>query len=274
MTERNQQSLSSLDDLLYLMQRLRDPITGCPWDVKQTFKTIVPYTLEEVYEVVDTIEREDYPHLREELGDLLFQVVFYSELADEQTLFNFNDVVSTVVKKLVARHPHVFPEGTLGSMRQPGQLPEEAGIKKTWESIKKSERAEKGHYSVLSDIPASLPALTRAQKLQKRAANVGFDWPSIDGVLNKLAEETNELNEAINQDDQGGIEEELGDLMFTVVNMCRHFGLDAEMVLRKSSRKFEYRFQYIEKQVKAKDLVLSEMSLDELDRLWDEAKQR
>ena len=274
MTEYKQQPLSALDDLLYLMQRLRDPITGCPWDLKQTFKTIVPYTLEEVYEVVDTIEREDYPHLKEELGDLLFQVVFYSELADEQTLFNFNDVVSTVVKKLVSRHPHVFPEGTLESVWQPGEFPEESGIKKTWESIKKSERAEKGHHSVLSDIPASLPALTRAQKLQKRAANYGFDWPSIDGVLNKLAEETNELNEAINQDDQEGIEEELGDLMFTVVNMCRHFGLDAEMVLRKSSRKFEYRFQYIEDQVKAKELVLSEMSLDELDSLWNEAKQR
>jgi nucleoside triphosphate diphosphatase len=274
MAEFNQQSPSTLDDLLYLMQRLRNPVTGCPWDIKQTFKTIIPYTLEEVYEVVDTIEREDYPHLREELGDLLFQVVFYSELAEEQALFNFNDVVSTAVNKLISRHPHVFPEGTLESERQPGQLPKQSGIKQTWESIKKSERAEKGQHSILSDIPASLPALTRAQKLQKRAANHGFDWPSIDGVLSKLAEESDELNVAISQGNQENIEEELGDLIFTAVNMCRHFGLDAEGVLRKSSRKFEHRFQYIEDQVKARGLVLSQVSLDELDSLWNKAKER
>lgn len=274
MAEANPESLQTVDDLLYLMQRLRNPVIGCPWDIKQTFKTIVPYTLEEVYEVIDTIERGDYPHLKEELGDLLFQVIFYSELADEQALFNFNDVVSTVVQKLVSRHPHVFPEGTLESKRQSDQAPEELGIKKAWESIKKSERAEKGQHSILSDIPAGLPALTRAQKLQKRAASHGFDWPSIDGVLSKFEEESDELNTAIRQDDQESIEDELGDVIFTAVNMCRHFGLDAETVLRKSSRKFEHRFQYIEDQVKAKGQVLSEVSLDELDSLWDKAKER
>ena len=182
----------SLDNLLYLMRRLRDPDTGCPWDLKQTFETIVPYTLEEVYEVVDTIEREDYVHLKEELGDLLFQVVFYGQLGEEQDLFCFDDIITTLVEKLVTRHPHVFPEGTLTSSREDGVVPDETQIKQTWESLKSSERKEKGRSSVLADIPESLPALTRASKLQKRAANHGFDWPSISGVVDKLDEETTE----------------------------------------------------------------------------------
>ncbi|MDO7653230.1 MAG: nucleoside triphosphate pyrophosphohydrolase, partial [Porticoccus sp.] len=168
-----------MDNLLYLMRRLRKPKTGCPWDIKQTFSTIIPYTLEEVYEVVDTIEREDYPHLKEELGDLLFQVVFYGQLAEEKSLFSFEDIVSSLVQKLVFRHPHVFPEGTLesemelsqGPILEDDRLSDESGIKQRWEAIKKSERKKKGHNSILADVPISLPALTRAQKIQKRAAN-------------------------------------------------------------------------------------------------------
>lgn len=262
-----------LDNLLYLMQRLRDPQTGCPWDLKQTFQTIVPHTLEEVYEVVDTIEREDYRHLKEELGDLLFQIVFYSQLGKEQGLFDFTDIVAVLIHKLLARHPHVFPDGTLNSKRDEKAVPDEQQIKKTWESIKSSERQSKGAESILADVPESLPALTRAMKLQKRAASHGFDWPSIDGVVDKLDEETEEFKVALKEGDQIAIEEELGDLMFTMANLCRHLGVDAETVLRKSARKFEHRFQFIENSVRANGQSLSETPLDELDQLWNQAKQ-
>lgn len=271
-----------MENLLYLMRRLRKPKTGCPWDIKQTFATITPYTLEEVYEVVDTIEREDYPHLKEELGDLLFQVVFYGQLAEEKSLFSFEDIVSSLVQKLVLRHPHVFPEGTLESEMEPSQSPAlendqspvESGIKQKWEAIKKSERKKKGHNSILADVPTSLPALTRAQKIQKRSANHGFDWPSVDGVLNKLDEESNELKAAISQDDQENIDEELGDLMFTLVNLCRHLNIDAETSLRKATRKFEQRFHHVENTVLSNGQNFSETPLEELDQLWNEAKAK
>lgn len=264
---------NQLDDLLSLMQRLRDPQTGCPWDLKQTFQTIVPHTIEEVYEVVDAIEREDYKHLKEELGDLLFQIVFYSQLGKEQGLFEFADIVAVLVHKLVVRHPHVFPDGTLNSKRDAEATPDEQQIKKTWELIKSSERQSKGAESILADVPESLPALTRAVKLQKRAASHGFDWPSIDGVVDKLDEETEEFKVALKEGDQAAIEDELGDLMFTMANLCRHLGLDAETVLRKSARKFEHRFQFVENSVRATGKTLSETTLDELDHLWDQAKQ-
>lgn len=269
-----------MENLLYLMRRLRKPKTGCPWDIKQTFATITPYTLEEVYEVVDTIEREDYPHLKEELGDLLFQVVFYGQLAEEKYLFSFEDIVSSLVQKLVLRHPHVFPEGTLESEIESNQSPilendqssDMSGIKQKWEAIKKTERKKKGHNSILADVPISLPALTRAQKIQKRVANHGFDWPSVDGVLNKLDEESNELKAAISQDDQENIDEELGDLMFTLVNLCRHLNVDAETSLRKATRKFEQRFHHVENTVLSKGQDFSETPLEELDQFWNEAK--
>ena len=269
-----------MENLLYLMRRLRKPKTGCPWDIKQTFTTITPYTLEEVYEVVDTIEREDYPHLKEELGDLLFQVVFYGQLAEEKSLFSFEDIVSSLVQKLVLRHPHVFPEGTLESEMESNQSPilendqssDESGIKQKWEAIKKAERKKKGHNSILADVPISLPALTRAQKIQKRVANHGFDWPSVDGVLNKLDEESNELKAAISQGDQENIDEELGDLMFTLVNLCRHLNVDAETSLRQATRKFEQRFHHVENTVSSKGQDFSETALEELNQFWGEAK--
>lgn len=265
-------SENTLQDLLYLMRRLRDPQTGCPWDLKQTFATIVPFTLEEVYEVVDTIEREDYPHLKEELGDLLFQVVFYSQLGEEQGLFDFQQVVSVLTEKLVSRHPHVFPEGTLQSQRDPQDNPIEKDIKQTWERLKQGERQDKGRSSILDDIPRALPALSRAQKLQKRAANHGFDWPDSGGVWNKLNEEIDELKGALREQNQQRIEEELGDVLFTAVNLGRHLGVDTELALRNASRKFETRFQYLEEKLAESGEEVVSTSPQRLDQLWREAK--
>ncbi|TNF02382.1 MAG: nucleoside triphosphate pyrophosphohydrolase [Gammaproteobacteria bacterium] len=262
----------SLEQLLYLMRRLRDPEDGCPWDTKQTFETIVPFTLEEVYEVVDTIERKDFSHLREELGDLLFQVVFYSQLGEEQGLFDFNGIVSELVAKLVSRHPHVFPLGTLDSRREAGIEPEEGSIKQNWESLKRNEREQKGHRSILDDIPHSLPSLTRAQKLQKRAANHGFDWPDSHGVMDKLTEEVDELQVALSEGESEAIAEELGDVLFTVVNLCRHQKVDAETALRAASRKFEKRFQFIERSLNESGENIDNCSLERLDALWEKAK--
>ena len=263
---------TTLQNLLYLMRRLRDPETGCPWDLKQTFATIVPFTLEEVYEVVDTIEREDYPHLKEELGDLLFQVVFYSQLGEEQGLFDFQQVVSVLTDKLVSRHPHVFPEGTLHSRRDPQDNPNEKEIKQTWERLKQGEREDKGRASILDDIPRALPALSRAQKLQKRAANHGFDWPDSGGVWNKLHEEIDELKGALREQNQHRIEEELGDVLFTAVNLGRHLGIDTELALRNASRKFETRFQYLEEKLAESGEEVANTSPQRLDQLWREAK--
>ena len=263
----------TIDNLCYLMERLRRPGTGCPWDLKQTFKTLAPYTLEEAYEVIDAIEHGDYGQLKEESGDLLFQVIFYSQLGKERNLFDFEEVVSLLVKKLISRHPHVFPEGTLTSERQPGGAePKEQSIKDNWESIKQGERRDKGQASILDDIPLGLPALTRATKLQKRAASHGFDWPDIQGVLEKIHEETHELNEAITGGEADAIEEELGDVLFTVVNLCRHLKVDAETALRRSSAKFEQRINHIEQSLHHRGKTMVDMSMEQLDDLWTEAK--
>ena len=263
-----------IEDLLYLMRRLRDPGSGCPWDLKQSFETIAPFTLEEIYEVIDTIERKDFPHLKEELGDLLFQVIFYSQLGAEENLFDFGDVVSTLVEKLINRHPHVFPEGTLQSSRGTDVAPDEMAIKQKWEALKHGERRQKGQHSILADIPMGLPALSRAQKLQKRAANHSFDWPDSSGVFEKLEEEIGELKAAIQQENQHAIEEELGDLLFTAVNLSRHLKVDAETSLRAAARKFETRFQYIEQQLMESGETMSDCTLNRLDQLWILAKQK
>lgn len=266
------QTTYSIEDMLYLMERLRDPDDGCPWDCQQTYKSIVPFTLEEAYEVADTIEREDYDHLREELGDLLFQVVFYSQLGREEGLFNFQQVVSSLVAKLVSRHPHVFPDGTLSSRCGQGQQPDESGIKKTWEELKKNERGAKGRTSVLDDIPVSLPAVTRAQKIQKRASGVGFDWPDTSGVIDKIAEEANELAQAKASHNQEHIAEEFGDLLFSCINLGRHLGIDCESALRATTRKFERRFHQVEQGAVDQQKNIEELSLQEMDQLWDKAK--
>lgn len=269
------QSQYTLNDLLDLMARLRDPADGCPWDLKQDFASIVPHTLEEAYEVADTIEREDWSHLPSELGDLLFQVVFYARLGQEDQRFGFNEIVDTLVRKLIRRHPHVFPEGTLESRR--GSKPvDEAGIKATWETIKAQERAEKPQQEsrVLDDIPMALPALNRAEKLQKRAARVGFDWGEVGPVLDKIEEEIAELREAIAAGDKLEMEHELGDLLFAQVNLARHMGVNPESALRYTNQKFTNRFGYIEDQVSAAGTEWESYSLEELDSWWNDAKRK
>lgn len=258
----------SVDDLLYLMARLREPGSGCPWDLKQSYKTIAPSTLEEAYEVVDTIEREDYDHLREELGDLLFQVIFYSQLGSEEERFDFPTIVDGLVGKLIRRHPHVFPDGTLAS-RVDDQASVPDDVKQRWEAIKQQERAEKGVRGVLDDVPTNLPALSRAAKLQKRAAGVGFDWPDVRGPLEKVREEATELEEAIAEGDRAAQEEELGDLLFAAANAARHLKIDPEAALRAANRKFERRFRQVEKGAGG---AIHSMSLEQLDALWDRAK--
>jgi len=267
----------TVEDLLFLMSQLRDPENGCPWDRKQTFNSIVPYTLEEVYEVVDAIEKEDYPHLKEELGDLLFQVIFYAQMGKEKSLFDFNDIVHKLVSKLVRRHPHVFPNGEL---QKAGTTPplSEAEIKGTWEKIKQQERDEKGlqedHYDgLLDDIPRALPALQRAEKLQKRASTVGFDWPETDQVLDKIEEEIQELREALREGSIENVQDELGDVFFAMTNLSRHLGIKSEQALRGTNQKFERRFNYIQTSLQENNQTLQDATLDEMEALWQKAKQ-
>jgi ATP diphosphatase len=260
----------TIDDLLYLMARLRDPETGCPWDIIQDYASIAPSTLEEAYEVVDAIEKQDFVHLKEELGDLLFQVIFYSQLGKEDDRFEFAGVVSGLVAKLIRRHPHVFPDGTLHS-RVVNRHTLPSDVKERWEAIKKQEREEKGAQGLLADVPLNLPSLSRAAKLQKRAASVGFDWDDVYGPIAKVREELMEVEAELDSGDDAALEEELGDLLFAVVNIARYQKIDPEQALRIANQKFERRFHYIEANA-AKPLA--ETSINEMNRLWDEAKQR
>lgn len=258
----------SVDDLLYLMARLRDPATGCPWDIKQDYASIAPSTLEEAYEVVDAIEKQDFVHLKEELGDLLFQVIFYSQIGKEEGRFEFAGVVSDLVAKLIRRHPHVFPEGTLESKVDNRQtLPDD--VKARWEAIKQQEREAKGAAGLLADVPLNLPALSRAAKLQKRAASVGFDWEDVYGPIAKVREELQEVEAELESGNQAALEEELGDLIFAVVNIARYMKIDPEQALRRANQKFEKRFNYIESNI---DQPLEQTSIDEMNRLWELAK--
>lgn len=243
-----------------LMTRLREE---CPWDSQQSFETISPYTIEEAYEVDDAIQRKDMAELREELGDLLFQVVFHSKLAEEEGAFNMDDVTNSLVDKMVRRHPHVFSDEN---------SPDAEDI--NWEKMKAAERSAKGQTSRLDGVALSLPALMRAQKLQKRAAKTGFDWPSADAVWEKLDEEIAEVKEAIQSGEKSAIEDEIGDLLFTAVNLARKLGVDSEIALRTANRKFTRRFQNIENQVeKAKsERPIEDYSLEELEALWIIAK--
>ena len=266
-----------LNDLLYLMQRLRDPQTGCPWDLKQNFASIVPHTLEEAYEVADAIERNDFEQLPGELGDLLFQVVYYSQLATEEGRFGFAEVVDSITRKLLRRHPHVFPAGDLCAVADAQSLAE-AAVKQRWEELKAEERAQKAtvpqQLSLLDDVPTALPALSRASKLQKRAAQVGFDWPSALPVLDKVREELDEVLEAMAAQDAPAIADEVGDLLFAVVNLARHLKLDAEATLRQASSKFERRFRMIEQLLRERGQPIENCTLEQLDALWAEVKQQ
>jgi ATP diphosphatase len=258
----------TLDDLTYLMQRLRDPQDGCPWDQKQTYQSIVPSTIEEAYEVADAIERGDLEHLPEELGDLLFQVIFYSQIGAEQQRFDIHSVIHHLVTKLVRRHPHVFPNNDLNQRFADRPVDEDA-IKQRWEDIKQQEREAKGAGGVLDDVPLNLPALTRAAKLQKRAARIGFDWQDVTGPIAKVREELAEVEQALASGDMDATEAEIGDLLFAVSNISRVLKQDPERALRRANQKFTRRFQFIEK---TSTTSLNAMSLKDMDALWDKAK--
>ncbi|WP_405120665.1 nucleoside triphosphate pyrophosphohydrolase [Pseudomonas leptonychotis] len=265
-----------LDDLLHLMARLRDPQYGCPWDLKQNYATIVPHTIEEAYEVADAIERGDFDHLPGELGDLLFQVVYYSQLAREEGRFEFAQVVDGITTKLIRRHPHVFPDGDLYGAVDVPKL-DEAAVKQRWEAIKAEERAEHAaapeQLSRLDDVPNALPSLSRAIKLQKRAAQVGFDWPEALPVVDKVREELDEVLEAMSENDPEAIQEEIGDLLFVVSNLARHLRVDPETALRAANGKFERRFRFIEQALREQGRAMQDCALEELDALWGEAKK-
>ena len=265
----------TLDDLLHLMSRLRDGEYGCPWDLQQTYRSIVPHTLEEAYEVADAIERDDLSHLPGELGDLLFQVVYYCQFGREEGRFDFSTVVDSITRKLVRRHPHIFPDGDLYGSTEIPRLTE-LEIKRRWEQIKAEERAERAgapeQLSLLDDVPATLPALSRAGKLQKRAATVGFDWPDALPVVDKLREELEEVLEAMAQADTNAQAEEVGDLLFAAVNLARHLKVDPEAALRSANAKFERRFRFIEARVNEAGQTLESCSLERLEELWGAAK--
>jgi nucleoside triphosphate diphosphatase len=263
----------TLDDLLAVMARLRDPVSGCPWDAQQSFDTIVPYTIEEAYEVADAIARQDLDALKDELGDLLLQVVYHAEMASEQARFDFADVVDAITRKMIRRHPHVFADPTLRGEFLNTDL---------WQRIKAEEKAERGARedgSRLDEVPVALPALTRAVKLQKRAAEVGFDWPSLAPVLAKAEEEIAELKAAVAASDGGAakghaehVAEEFGDLLFVMANIARHLCVDPEAALRSANAKFVRRFKSIEAALAAEGRKPEDSTLEEMDQLWDEAK--
>jgi nucleoside triphosphate diphosphatase len=257
--------------LIEIMAALRTPRTGCPWDLEQNFSTIAPYTIEEAYEVADAIERGDFDDLRDELGDLLLQVVFHARMAEERELFDFGGVVQAITEKLVRRHPHVFGDaGSLGT----------EAVNALWERIKAQEKAERAarrsHTApesvTLGGVPANLPALTRALKLQQKAGKVGFDWNDPHAVLAKIREEADEIEAELASGARQDAASEVGDLMFAVVNLARHLGADPEAALRETNRKFERRFRYIEEALSATGKTPSQSTLAEMDALWNEAK--
>lgn len=254
--------MSQINQLLEIMRRLRDPQTGCPWDVRQDFATIAPYTIEEAYEVADAIERESLDELKDELGDLLFQVVFHAQMAAERSAFQFEDVVEAICDKMIRRHPHVFGSADVADAEAQTQA---------WESHKAAERERQGAQSVLDGIGSGLPELIRAAKLQKRAARVGFDWAEPRAVLDKLEEEMAEIREAIASGDRDAMEDELGDLLFVCTNLARQLKLDSGRALRRANAKFEQRFRAMEE---IAGEAFATMDLAQMEELWQEVKRR
>ncbi|OAF12002.1 nucleoside triphosphate pyrophosphohydrolase [Bradyrhizobium neotropicale] len=259
--------------LIEIMAALRAPVTGCPWDLEQNFATIAPYTIEEAYEVVDAITRGDLDDLREELGDLLLQVVYHAQMAEEQKAFAFGDVVEAITRKMIRRHPHVFAD-------KDGNLAP-SHVTEVWDRIKAEEKAERAarrppeetsHKSLLSSVKAGQPALTRAMELQRKASTVGFDWNDPRAVLAKIREEADEIEAALDRNDSEGLAEETGDLLFALVNLARHTNADPEASLRATNAKFERRFAYIERALAAQGRTLEQASLAEMDALWNAAK--
>jgi nucleoside triphosphate diphosphatase len=253
--------MAEIDKLLHIMAALRDPHGGCPWDIEQSFETIAPYTIEEAYEVADAIERGDLDELKEELGDLLFQVVFHARMAEERGAFDFADVVAAICGKMERRHPHVFADEEIATAAEQSHA---------WERHKERER--RSQQGALDGVALALPALVRAAKLQHRAARVGFDWPDISGPLAKCHEELAEVEEALAQQDRQQVEAEIGDLLFAVVNLARFAGVEAEQALHSSNRRFIARFGYIERRLRQQGEECAEVTLQQLEELWRQAK--
>lgn len=270
---------SAIEKLQVVMAMLRDKKYGCPWDLEQTLSSLIPHTIEEVYEVVDAIENNNLEEMVDELGDLLFQVAFYAQIASEEKLFNFEDVANAIVKKLLRRHPHVFPTGDVASFGQQSKISSDQ-VSINWDLIKLAEKElkvgkpyDESLKGTFDGLPRSLPALQRSTKLQEQAAKVGFDWPEISGVISKLKEEVVELEQAVNEEDRAKIEAELGDVFFTAINLSRHAEVDAEKALRGANTRFEKRFSWVESELVRKGRLIEGETLQELNQLWDKAKQ-
>jgi MazG family protein len=253
--------MTSFDKLIEIVARLREPACGCPWDLKQTPESLVPNFIEELYECVEAIEEQDYKSLREELGDLMLHIVFQCQIAAEEQRFNADDVLNAINSKLIRRHPHVFGELEIAGAD---------AVKMNWERIKKAEKKER--ISVLEGIPRALPGLIYAQRTQEKAASVGFDWQDHQPVMAKLHEEIAELNQAIENEDEANIQEEVGDLLFTIVNLARKLHVDAESAVKATTRKFTSRFQYIEEHYRNNNEDINNATLEELDTVWEKAK--
>lgn len=276
------EALTAIDRLIAIMTMLRDKQHGCPWDLEQTIKSLLPYTLEEVYEVADAIENNDLVELEDELGDLLFQVIFYAQIAKEQGAFDFQDIATAITDKLIRRHPHVFPGGDVEQFGISQEIDAQQVVV-NWEAIKEIEREEKrkkggkqavqGVESILDDVPRALPAMERARKLQKRAAQVGFDWAEVAPVLEKLKEEVVEFEEALASGDLERMSDELGDVLFAAINLARHSKIEPEVALRSTNRRFETRFKWIEAALSKQGTVFKDAKLEELDALWGQAKK-
>lgn len=255
-----------IQDFVQLIAQLRNPNGGCPWDLKQTYQSMIPCLTEETYEVIEAIEKQNMTNLKEELGDLLLQVVFFSQLACEDGHFAFNDVVNEVAEKIIRRHPHVFGEKSANNEQEALQ---------NWNAIKEQEKHKAGNHSILDDVPNAFPALMRAEKLQKRCAKVGFDWTDIQPVFAKVEEELNEVRQELTPTNisQEKIQAEIGDLLFSVVNLARHLKVSPEEALRQANNKFEQRFRKLENQLQAQNLSINDRTLTELDHIWDQIKQ-
>jgi ATP diphosphatase len=254
----------SLDRLLQIMSRLRDPVAGCPWDLEQSFASIAPHTLEEAYEVVEAIESGDMTALKDELGDLLLQIVFYAQIAEEKGTFDFEGIAAGIVEKMLRRHPHVFGTAVIADA---------AAQSHAWEAQKAAERADRDNAGTLDGVSVALPALSRAVKLQSRAARVGFDWPVAAQILTKLAEEIGELQaEMVEPIDRARLQDEMGDILFVCANLARKLDIDPEAALRQGNRKFERRFRHIESALAGQGRGPSESSLEEMEALWQDAK--
>ena len=270
---------SAIERLQEIMAMLRDKVHGCPWDLDQTLVSLIPHTIEEVYEVADAIEKNDIDNIVDELGDLLFQVIFYAQIGNEEKIFNFEDVANAIVRKLLRRHPHVFPTGDAKSFGRGKKISSDEVVT-NWESIKLEEKKEKleesnseSARSVFDNLPGALPALQKSVKLQKLAGKVGFDWPDTSDVLVKLKEEIVELEEAIGKSNKQEIESEFGDVLFTAVNIARHLNVDPELALRGANGRFKNRFVWIENELGKNGEFVSDKNIDDLNQLWNEAKR-